>query len=82
MSARVAAPGVYEVNSLCLKASTQSESASPNLPSRPHSGDSGIGKEELNEPGSNSKAGGSLTSSPFVRQLCDFSSVVVVMAAN
>nr|CDS33618.1 EF HAND 1 calcium binding site [Hymenolepis microstoma] len=80
MNARVACPGVYEVNSLCLKASTQSNGS--DLPSRPHSNDSGIRNGESNERGAITKNGTSTTSAPFVRQLCDFSSLVVVMGAT
>ncbi|VUZ46640.1 unnamed protein product, partial [Hymenolepis diminuta] len=80
MSARVACPGVYEVNAFCLKASTQSTAS--NLPSRPHDNDYGIGKGESNERETVAKSGASVTAAPFVRQLCDFSSLVVVMAAT
>ncbi|VDN97360.1 unnamed protein product, partial [Rodentolepis nana] len=80
MNARVACPGVYEVNSLCLKASTQTNGS--DLPSRPHSNDSGIGNGESSEHGAITKSGTSSTSVPFVRQLCDFSSLVVVMDAT
>ncbi|KAL5104194.1 hypothetical protein TcWFU_001008 [Taenia crassiceps] len=79
--ARVACPGVYEVNSLCLKASVSPSTTSPlPPPSCPHSNDSsderGVGLS------SGPTAAVSNSPAPFVRQLCDFSSLMVVLAAE
>ncbi|KAM7540605.1 hypothetical protein Aperf_G00000046244 [Anoplocephala perfoliata] len=82
LSARVASPGVYEVNSLCLKASTQPTSPVLPIPSRPYSNDSGIGNEKTIRSEIVANEVISTTSAPFVRQLCDFSSLVIVVAAT
>ncbi|CDS43316.1 EF HAND 1 calcium binding site [Echinococcus multilocularis] len=79
--ARVACPGVYEVNSLCLKASVSPSSTSPlPPPSRPHS-------NNISYEGGVVLPTGSIVAvsnppAPFVRQLCDFSSLVAVVAAE
>ncbi|VDK35558.1 unnamed protein product [Taenia asiatica] len=81
LTALVACPGVYEVNSLCLKASISPSTTSPlPPPSRPHSNttsDKG-GVILLSGP----VAAVTNPPAPFVRQLCDFSSLVVVVAAE
>ncbi|KAL5971834.1 Trafficking protein particle complex subunit 8 [Taenia solium] len=79
--ALVACPGVYEVNSLCLKASISPSATSPlPPPSRPHS-------NTISDKGGVVLPSGSVSAvtnppAPFVRQLCDFSSLVVVVAAK
>lgn len=84
LNARVASPGVYEVNSLCLKAavSTPSPTFSHQL-----SNNSDI-DVDVNGGSGQKKHVDTIVLSPantspsFVRQLCDFSSLVVVMAAS
>lgn len=79
--ARVACPGVYEVNSLCLKASVSPSSTSPlPPPSRPHSNNISYERSVVLPTGSIVAV--SNPPAPFVRQLCDFSSLVVVVAAE
>ncbi|VDM24149.1 unnamed protein product [Hydatigera taeniaeformis] len=79
--ARVACPGVYEVNSLCLKASISPSATSPlPPPSRPHS--SSISDKRGAVLPTGPVVAITSPPAPFVRQLCDFSSLVVVVAAE
>ena len=89
LTARVASPGVYEVNSLCLKAAV---SMPP--PVFPRQISTGSDIDEAISGGGGEEVGGSTlprtpverlvlnNSPPFVRQLCDFSSLVVVIPAT
>lgn len=79
--AHVACPGVYEVNSLCLKASVSPSTTSPlPPPSRLH-GNNISGERGVVLPGG-PVAAVTNPPAPFVRQLCDFSSLVVVVPAE